>query len=73
MTSDILHAINLGTMKNWCKLAIWTLIRAGTWGESTQDEQLHIAILAINNQLDAWYKKKGIEKILKKNGYASAK
>ena len=60
MTSDLLHAMYLGTMKRWCKITIWKLIEAGTWGEGIMnfEELFQKSILTINNQLDNWYKRR---------------
>ena len=58
MTSDLLHAMHLGTMKRWCRETIWTLIEAGTWGEGNFEEVLQVSLVAMNNQTDNWYNRR---------------
>ena len=61
MTWDTLHEMNLGTMKRWCRITIWFLIECSIWGEGNLDELLQTSLVAMNNQLDAWYKNRHMQ------------
>eukprot|EP00973_Karenia_brevis_P095558 12427944-Karenia_brevis.AAC.1 len=45
-------------MKRWCRVAIWFVIEAGTWGSGNVDELLHRSLQTSNNKLDSWYRRR---------------
>jgi hypothetical protein len=55
---DLLHALFLGPMHSWCKLAMWMVLMCGAWGsiETTAVELLTIAVLSMRAELMRWYK-----------------
>jgi hypothetical protein len=54
---DALHTLFLGPMQSWAKMAVWSLLTCGIWGqfESTSEEQILVAIIALRSALLHWY------------------
>jgi hypothetical protein len=54
---DLLHTLFLGGILIWGGIALWRLLRSGVWGafETTDEEQLKVAILSLRAELLAWY------------------
>ena len=55
---DLLHTLYLGVAKNFCMATIWHAITNNLYTEAgtTKPERDQLAILAIRNELWAWYK-----------------
>jgi hypothetical protein len=59
LTVDLLHAFYLGVLQRWCRVAVWMVINSGVFGRvGTQDERIQIAIIALGNMLNHWYKRR---------------
>ena len=57
LTIDALHALNLGVIKIWCRVAVWLVLTSGIYGDvGTAEESLRIAVLAFRAALLSWYK-----------------
>ena len=54
---DVLHTLFLGPMLSWGKVAVWAMLTAGVWGqlESSVEQQLKVALLALRAFLIKWY------------------
>jgi len=56
---DVLHAIHLGVLKTWARVAVWAALDSGIYGTTgTTDEKFHGAVLAFRAQLMQWYKQR---------------
>ena len=57
LTSDLLHAMNLGVIKGFNGITLWVLLKAEVWGTGqSHDESLNNQVAIISNQIKAWYK-----------------
>jgi len=62
LTVDVLHAVHLGVLKVWAKVALWTSLLSGIYGDiGSGEESLQIAILAFRGALMGWYKRRHSE------------
>ena len=54
---DVLHAVNLGSLKEFVRVAIWWLVDACRWGfMSTVEDTVTVAIRCITHELTEWYR-----------------
>lgn len=59
LTVDILHAINLGVMNTWCRVAAWELLLSGVYGaRASGPEGRTTTVLAMRAKLFAFYKRR---------------
>ena len=59
---DILHALFLGTLHEWCKVTLWELITSEVFAAcSTIQETVHMTVLSIQAELPAFYKRKSAD------------
>jgi hypothetical protein len=62
LTVDVLHALHLGVLKIWCRIAVWMVLESGIYGSlGTAEENLQVAVLAFRAALMAWYKRRHSE------------
>jgi hypothetical protein len=62
LTIDSLHALYLGVMKIWARIAIWLVLDSGIFGDiGTASENLQIACLALRSSLMTFYKRRHSE------------
>ena len=56
---DVLHAIHLGVLKVWARVALWGVLDSGVYGTSgTAEENVQNALLAIRHQLLQFYRRR---------------
>jgi hypothetical protein len=59
MTIDTLHALNLGIMLTWCRIAVWFVLSSGVYGPGCNGPAgLTTCCLAMRASLFAWYRKR---------------
>ena len=59
LTVDALHAIYLGVMNVWCKLALWFVLLSGWFGRlENEEETLIVALHCLKHALMHWYKER---------------
>ena len=57
VASDSLHAVYLGVMRVWARVAVWTCLLSGVFGGvGTAEENVATGILAFRSMLMSWYK-----------------
>ena len=56
LTVDTLHAVHLGVLKAWCKVAVWFVLDSKLYGAGTlADERVQRSILALRHDLMKFY------------------
>jgi hypothetical protein len=56
LTVDLLHAVFLGILNVWGRIAIWKLLMCGCYGaHGTQTETLRAGVLVLRSLLMTWY------------------
>ena len=58
---DMLHALHLGCMKDFCKHAVWELVLCNAWRVATnltEEEHLVISCQLLKAELVGWYKER---------------
>jgi hypothetical protein len=63
LTVDVLHALHLGVMNKWCRVAIWFVLDSGVYSApGAAEEILHRAVLLFRHELMTWYSARQREK-----------
>ena len=58
---DSLHAMKLGVMKVWCRMATWNVLESGVFGDvGTAEEKLATAVMAFRASLMSWYSRRHV-------------
>ena len=53
---DVLHALFLGVLNIWARIALWKLIESGAYGDlGTTAENIQAAVLVLRSSLMRWY------------------
>jgi hypothetical protein len=56
---DLLHTLYLGVMKTWARVALWSLLLSGVYGDSgTQAENIRSGVLVLRHSLMSWYSRR---------------
>jgi hypothetical protein len=54
---DELHALNLGVLNDFARMALWFLISSNIFGNvGAAEENMQVAVLALRHELHRWYK-----------------
>ena len=52
LTADMLHAMFLGVMNNFCRRSLWFLLQGGAWGlMSTQEETIQVGMQVVQHNI----------------------